>query len=126
MVLTKLKDIIQAGLISAQYSSMTQQIFDYVHKNLQDSNLSLKGIAENHLFMNVDYVSKKFYRETRQKVFPLPDGNEDSACKGPDENQSFCIHPDLAMQIGCGNNPKYFSQLFKKQEGITPTEYMGK
>ena len=94
MLLAKLKDIIQAGLTSVQYSSMTQQIFDYVNKNLQDSNLSLKGIAENHLFMNVDYVSKKILQGNRQKVFPLPDGNEDSACKGPDESQSFCIDPD--------------------------------
>ena len=126
MVLAKLKDTIQAGLISVQYSSMTQQIFDYVHKNLQDSNLSLKGIAENHLFMNVDYVSKKFYRETGKKFSQYLTKMRIQRAKDLMKANPSASMQTIAMQIGCGNNPKYFSQLFKKQEGITPTEYMGK
>lgn len=126
MVTAKLRDIIHTGLASAQYSSMTQQIFEYVKKNLQDPNLSLKGIAENHLFMNVDYVSKKFYKETGQKFSHyLTEMRIQRAKALMTANPSTPIQA-IAVQIGCGNNPKYFSQLFKKQEGITPTEFMGK
>lgn len=31
---------------------------------------------------------------------------------------------NIAEQVGCGNNPQYFSQLFKKLTGMTPTEYV--
>ncbi|WP_394919902.1 AraC family transcriptional regulator [uncultured Robinsoniella sp.] len=26
----------------------------------------------------------------------------------------------MAEQVGCGNNPQYFSQLFKRYTGMTP------
>ena len=26
--------------------------------------------------------------------------------------------------VGCGNNPKYFSQLFRKATGMTPSAYI--
>ena len=29
----------------------------------------------------------------------------------------------VAEQVGCGNNPQYFSQLFKKNTGVTPSAY---
>ena len=33
---------------------------------------------------------------------------------------------DIAEKVGCGKNPQYFSQLFKKRVGMTPTAYMAK
>ena len=30
---------------------------------------------------------------------------------------------EVAEQVGLGNNPHYFSQLFRKYTGLTPTEY---
>ena len=48
---------------------MTQQICDYVNEHLSDPNLTLKRIAEQHLFMNTDYVSKNFKRKLAP-VFP--------------------------------------------------------
>lgn len=30
---------------------------------------------------------------------------------------------DIAERVGFGNNPQYFSQLFKKKTGITPSAY---
>ena len=126
MVTAKLREIINSGLTSAKYSSMTQRIFEYVKDNLQDPNLSLKRIAENHLFMNVDYVSKKFYRETGKKFSHyLTEMRINRAKELMKANPQTSLQT-IAVQIGCGNNPKYFSQLFKKQEGITPTEFLGK
>ncbi|RHB47113.1 response regulator [Enterocloster aldenensis] len=124
IVSAKLRETVHACLSSARYSSMTQQIFEYVKEHLQDPNLSLKMIAENHLYMNVDYVSKKFYKETGQKFSHyLTEMRMQRAKDMMTANPSASIQA-IAMQIGCGNNPKYFSQLFKKQEGMTPTEYL--
>lgn len=33
---------------------------------------------------------------------------------------------EMAEQLGFGDNPQYFSQVFKKQMGCTPSEYMKK
>ena len=30
---------------------------------------------------------------------------------------------DVAEKVGFGNNPQYFSQLFRKKTGITPSMY---
>ena len=74
--------------------------------------------------MNVDYVSKKFYKETGQKFSHyLTEMRMQRAKDMMTANPSASIQA-IAIQIGCGNNPKYFSQLFKKQKGMTPTEYL--
>ena len=31
---------------------------------------------------------------------------------------------DVAQEVGLGNNPQYFSQLFKKKTGMTPSAYI--
>ena len=31
---------------------------------------------------------------------------------------------NVACMVGCGNNPQYFSQLFKKKTGMTPSAYI--
>ena len=103
---------------------MIRQIYDYVAEHLQDSSLTLKQIAETDLFMNVDYVSKKFYKETGQKFSQyLTDVRIKKAQECLAQNPKEPIK-NIAEQVGCGNNPQYFSQLFKKQTGITPTEYV--
>ena len=33
---------------------------------------------------------------------------------------------DIAQEVGFGNNPRYFGQVFKKYTGITPSESMQK
>ena len=33
---------------------------------------------------------------------------------------------EMAERLGFGDNPQYFSQVFKKQIGCTPSEYMKK
>ena len=40
-----------------------------------------------------------------------------------DKNSDVNIK-DIANQVGFGNNPRYFGQVFKKYFGLTPSEYM--
>lgn len=102
----------------------TQMVCDYVTEHLQNSNLTLKYIAENRLFMNVDYVSRKFYKETGEKFSHyLTRIRIQKAKQILSENPDKSIQ-EVALAVGFGNNPRYFSQVFKKQEQLTPTEYI--
>lgn len=95
----------------------------YVRDNISNPNLTLKWIAENHLYMNVDYVSRKFVRVTGQKFSAfLTDVRIRYAKKLLSEYGTEQIHV-IAEQVGCGNNPHYFSQIFKKSTGLTPSAY---
>ena len=127
-VIEKLRSLLFAATAqpAAEGSPMVEQICLYVEQHIGDSNITLKHIAENYLFMNVDYVSKKFFRETGEKFSSyLTRKRIDTAKK------LIWLNPDLSIQsvaeqVGCGNNPQYFSQLFKKQTGMTPSVYVAK
>lgn len=124
MVLQRFTHFARASQAASQSSPMVRQIHSYVEEHLQDSALTLKQIAENSLFMNVDYVSKKFYKETGQKFSQYLTGvrilkAKELIAQNPSEPVK-----NIAEQVGCGNNPQYFSQLFKKQTGMTPTDYI--
>ena len=96
----------------------------HVENNLSNPNLTLKFISENVLYMNTDYVSKQFIKETgiRFSVYICQLRIEKAKVLLPlyGRNQ---IHA-VADAIGCGNTPQYFSRIFKKNTGMTPTEFI--
>ena len=111
---------------SKKYSTLIENVMQYVEEHLDNPNLTLKWIAENHLFMNVDYVSKRFIKETGQKF-----SNYLSSLRIQKAKQLLAEgHSEqiqwVAQQVGCGNNPQYFSQIFKKSTGLTPSAYAKK
>lgn len=111
---------------SRRYSPFIEKVMQYVEENLSNPNLTLKWIAENYLFMNVDYVSKRFSKETKQKF-----SNYITTLRIQKAKQLLADgHAEqiqwIAWQVGCGNNPQYFSQIFKKNTGMTPSAYAKK
>lgn len=96
----------------------------YVYENLSNPELSLKLIAETQLFMNVDYLSKQFSRYVGCKfsVF-LAQARLDEAKRLLLSESDISVQ-DVAIAVGCGNNPQYFSFLFKKHTGLTATDYV--
>lgn len=105
-------------------SVMVGQIFEYVEQNISSPSLNLKFISEQKLFMNTDYVSRKFQKETGVKFSTyltsvrIRKAKEYLAASDPEKIQN------VAKMVGCGNNPQYFSQLFRKQTGMTPSAYV--
>ena len=74
--------------------------------------------------MNTDYVSKKFQKETGTRFSNyLTEVRIERAKKLLVSAESDKIQT-IAEQVGCGNNPQYFSQLFKKKTGMTPSAYI--
>jgi len=109
-----------------QYKDFIEKTLQYVDKNLSNPKLSLKWIAENLLYMNVDYLSKQFIKETGYKFSYYLTNKRIEKAKKLLLNDNMENIYTVAHQVGCGNNPQYFSQIFKKHTGMTPTAYIKK
>ncbi len=102
---------------------ISSKIKKYVEENISNPELSLKWIAENKLYMNVDYISKKFVKETGQRFSTyLTDARINTAKELLASSDNDKIQ-NIAELVGCGNNPQYFSHIFKKSTGKTPSSY---
>lgn len=98
-------------------------ILRYIEKNLDNSQLTLKGIAENYIFMNVDYVSKSFIKYTGESFSKYITRKRVGKAQMLMESYKDMKICDVAESVGMGHNPRYFSRMFKKHTGYTPKEY---
>ncbi len=106
------------------YKDFIQRILDYIDTNYADPHLTLKWIAEHYLYMNVDYVSKQFNKQLGIRFSTyLSKVRIEKAKKLLIEQGSERIY-EIAQLTGFGNNPQYFSQIFKRHTGMTPTEFI--
>ena len=111
---------------SQPVSAMVLRIFQYVEEHISSPNLTLKSIAEQYLFMNTDYVSRKFQKETGEKFSSYLTSVRIRKAKEYLASSDAGKIQNVACMVGCGNNPQYFSQLFRKQTGMTPSAYVAK
>lgn len=103
--------------------SVSDKIRYYVENNLSDSRISLKWIAEQVLFLNVDYLSRKFLKETNERFSTYLTRVRVERAEQLIKADPGLSVASIAEQVGCGNNPQYFSQIFKKLTGLTPLNY---
>lgn len=94
-----------------------------INQRYSDENLTLKCLAHDVMFMNSGYLSKLFCKETGITFSSYLTKLRMEKSKEIIEKSSEIKVYEVASQIGMGNNPQYFSQLFKKIYGVTPTEY---
>jgi len=98
-------------------------ITNYINDNYMNENLTLKKIAKEVLFMDEGYVSKLFCKNTGEKFnYYLTKVRMEKAKKFIGDDMDEKIY-DVAQKVGFGSNPQYFSQLFKKYTGFSPTDY---
>jgi two-component system, response regulator YesN len=107
-----------------KHSAIIGKVLDIIEKHISDPELSLNWVAHQMLYMNADYLGKLFKKETGEKfsnyVIKL---RVRLAAERIARNEDVKIF-ELAEQLGFGDNPQYFSQVFKKVVGCTPSEYM--
>lgn len=106
---------------SEDSTDLVKRVKAYVANNLDNEELSLKWLAENQFYMNVDYLSKQFAKKSGEKFSAYLTRKRIERAKvllqsGESINK-------VAEQVGCGNNPQYFGQLFKRIVGMTPSDY---
>lgn len=107
-----------------KHSAIIGKVLDIIEAHISDPDLSLGMVARQMLYMNADYLGKLFKKETGEKfsnyVIKL---RIKKAAERIMRNEDVKIF-ELAEQLGFGDNPQYFSQVFKKVTGYTPSEYM--
>lgn len=105
------------------YGTVVAEIMDYVKNHMADPDLTLKNIAETYLYMNVDYVSRKFQKETGTKFSQYLMEARVNRAKELLMNEETGKILYVAEAVGCSNNPRYFTQIFKKVTGLTPSKW---
>jgi two-component system, response regulator YesN len=107
----------------SKQSSVVNRVIEIVKENLGNPELSLKMVASEMLYMNADYLGKLFKQETGQRFSAyLTRLRIEKAVEHILECDDVKV-VTLAEMIGFGDNPQYFSQVFKKYTGYSPSEY---
>ena len=104
---------------------LVQAVKNYIRNNLADSSLSLKKIADQHVYVNADYLSRLFVQKTGEKFSHYLNRKRIERAKQllAADAGKVC---QVAEQVGLGHNPRYFGQVFKKLTGMTPSVYAEK
>ena len=74
--------------------------------------------------MNADYLGKQFTKTTGEKFSAFLNRTRIECAMEILASQREGYIYNIAELVGLGNSPQYFSHLFKKATGKTPTEYM--
>lgn len=115
----------QKELFSTNYTKQIRKVIEYVNKNYSDSALSLLKVTQEEVYMNPDYLGKLFKKETGQKFSTFLFEKRMEIAKELMEDIDLSI-AEIAYKTGFGSNPSYFSQMFRKETGYTPSEYREK
>ncbi|NOU96143.1 response regulator [Paenibacillus sp. LMG 31456] len=107
-----------------KHSAIVDKVLDIINEHLGNPELSLNGVAQQILYMNPDYLGKLFKKETGEKFSNyVMKARINKATELIGQKSDIKIF-ELAEQLGFGDNPQYFSQVFKKYTGCTPSEYI--
>ncbi|QXE00601.1 response regulator [Terribacillus sp. DMT04] len=109
-----------------RYSSVVNKMIDSIRDNIENPDLSLRWVASEVLYMNTDYLGKLFKKEVGEKFSAYVLNRKIDKALEIMEKQNDIKVFELAEQVGYGNNPQYFSHIFKKRTGSTPTEWIKK
>ena len=96
-----------------------QDIEKYIEENL-DKKLSLTDIAES-IHMNKSYISRMFKEKAGENLFDYINKRKIEKAKPLIKNNELRMY-EIALNVGM-EDTAYFSRVFKKYEGISPSEY---
>ncbi len=129
----QIRELIQVVLLQNNFdksntsnSANISLLKSYVDQHLASESLSLKWLAENYLFVSVGYLSKQFIKEEGIRFSAYLNLKRIDEAKRLMRLYNSDNIKMIAYQVGFSNNPHYFSQVFKKYTGMTPTEYIDK
>ena len=101
-------------------------ILRYLEEHYKEENLNLKWIAKELVFLNEDYISKRFSQKTGSRFTSYLNKIRVEKAKEYLMANPEASNERIASEVGFGNNPKYFEKVFKKYTGCTPKSYRKK
>lgn len=116
-------DALTAAWNHPQPDARSREIFLAIYENLPEPEFSLQTIAQQRLFMSEDHL---------RRIFSQMTGNRFSVylehCRITQARRLLEFQPDmkisrLAELVGYPLDGQYFSKVFRKICGVTPTEY---
>ena len=108
--------------VSSRYDDVVDQVMKYIDENYADEELSLNLLA-SHVNFSPNHLSMIFSQQTGQSFikyltdYRMNKAKELLRCTG---KRSSLISQEVGYK-----DPHYFSYLFKKTQGMTPTQYRG-
>ena len=99
------------------------EALEEIYRHFQDQKLSLHYLAKEILYVNEDYFGRFFQKMSGKKFTKFLLDIRISAAE-----QLMQLEPDLMVyavseMTGYAADGQYFSKLFKKSTGMTPSEY---
>lgn len=107
-----------------KHSAIVAKMIQHVEDEIANPQLSLGWVAGQLLYMNSDYLGKLFKKETGEKFSNYVIKVRIEKAKQLLETERDIKIFELADRLGFGDNPQYFSQVFKKYSGYAPSEYL--
>lgn len=105
-----------------RYRGVVSEVMHYIEENYGDEDLSLNQVAA-HVNFSPNHLSTIFSQQTDQTFikyltdYRMSKAKELLRCTGDKSSV-------ISMKVGY-KDPHYFSYLFKKTQGMTPTQYRG-
>lgn len=110
----------------SKQAELVRKINEILNEQFSNPDFTLKMLANKMMYMNADYLGKIFKKETGKNFSTYLTILRIKKAKEIIEEQDNVKISNLANMVGFGNNPQYFSQVFKKYTGYTPSEYKDK
>lgn len=105
---------------SSRYGEMVDEVLEYIAENYSDEDISLNQLA-SHVNVSPNHLSMIFSQETGNTFIKyLTDYRMNKA-----KELLKCTNKrgaEIALEVGY-KDPHYFSYIFKKTQGMTPTQF---
>ena len=111
---------LRATVKNSRSSEIVDKIMRYVEENYKDEKLSLNQISE-HLCFSANHLSSVFHQEYGQSFVKYLTNYRINKAKKL-LRETGMRSSDICYEVGY-KDPHYFSHIFKKTLGITPTQY---
>lgn len=106
-----------------QHSRQVAAVIEAIERHLESEELSLRWLAKQLLYMNEDYLGKLFRQETGERFSEYVNRRRVEKAKALLEEDPGLRVYEVAAKVGFGDNPQYFSQVFRRFAGCSPSEY---
>ncbi|MFS0823284.1 helix-turn-helix transcriptional regulator [Bacillus sp. 1P02SD] len=111
-------DLVQSHSLK-QYSIIIQKVIEYV-TSYYDQQLNIENLAEQN-DVNVSHLSRKFKQETGYTITGFQQMLRINQAKFLLETENLTIE-EISWMVGY-DDPSYFTRVFKKETGMTPTQF---